>query len=197
MKQTQNKAIETFVEFVRKKYQIELPVINDEEFAEQEYIKYTRTCLSRIQASNKPTLTLRVERQRIRDDLDDLERCFVSSPSYDGIGTSFDNGYKPNTEYNRQIEKQVLKEKLKQKVIECRILEEQLEEQNKIVADLIDAINYDSLKESLKNIFIYNLQYSEIALALNCEIATIKTYRHRGISVIAMMIMNFYLKKSK
>lgn len=163
----------------------------------EEYINnikyYTKNILYEIKNNNNKAVSLRLERRKVRDDLEDLEKAYCKSPNLAPVGEGKNTGGKLNNEELRQIQKIELKEKLKELLLESQLLEKSLEGNNELIRQLINLIPRTQYREVLILTYIHCMSNSEIAMELCYSCDSINKARHRGLEDI-VEIMKFFTK---
>lgn len=142
---------------------------------------YTKRILYEIKNNNNKATELRLERRKVRDDLNDLERAYCKSPNMNVVGEGKNTGGKPNNEEARQIQKLELKEKLGQLLVESQLLEKSLESNNELIRRMINLIPRTQYKEVLILTYIHCMSNSEIAMELCYSCEYINIARLRGL----------------
>lgn len=142
---------------------------------------YTKKILYEIKNNNNKATELRLERRKVRDDLNDLERVYCKSPNMNAVGEGKNTGGKPNNEELRQIQKLEFKEKLGQLLVESQLLEKSLESNNELIKKMINLIPRTQYKEVLILTYIHSMSNSEIAMELCYTIENVNMARIRGI----------------
>lgn len=149
---------------------------------------YTKKILYEIKNNNNKAVELRLERKKVREDLEDLERAYCREPNMDFVGHGRNTGGHPNGEELRQIEKAMLREKLGQLLIESQLLEKSLEGNNELIKSLINIIPRTQYIQVLEMTYIHCMSNTEIAMELNYGIEYIDQARYRGILDVAKII---------
>ena len=151
----------------------------------EEYISnikyYTKRILFEIKNNNNKAAELRLERRKVRDDLEDLERANCKSPNMNPVGEGKNTGGKPNNEEIRQIQKLELKEKLGALLLESQLLEKSLEGNNELIRKLINLIPKTQFIQVLILTYLHCMSNTEIAIELNYGIEYVDQARHRGL----------------
>jgi len=156
---------------------------------DKENIAFVSGVLKKVQSDNKPAIFLREQRTKLREDLYDLERCFVRTAGIDMVGGGVPkDSYKENQEEIRNLEILKIERILQDKLVEYKYYEKKNEEQNKTVEGVIDLLNNKNHQQVLKCIFIENMSFETIAKKMNYSYETIKMIKKRGIRTIAKII---------
>lgn len=158
----------------------------------EEYIDnikyYTKGILFEIKNNNNKAAELRLERRKVRDDLEDLERAYCKSPNLNPVGEGKNTGGKPNNEEIRQIQKLELKEKLGALLLESQLLEKTLEGNNELIRKLINLIPRTQYRGILIFTYLHCMSNSEIAMKLCYTIENVNMARIRGLDDIVKII---------
>ena len=155
---------------------------------------YTKKILYEIKNNNNKAVELRLERKKVREDLEDLERAYCREPSMDFVGRGRDTGGHPNGEELRQIEKAMLREKLGQLLVESQLLEKSLESNNELIKSLINIIPRTQYIQVLEMTYIHCMSNTEIAIELNYSRDFVDQARVRGLIDVIKILKN-HLKK--
>lgn len=142
---------------------------------------YIRKTLESIKANNNKAVRLRIERRKIREDLEDLEQAFVKVQSTDVIGEGKNTGGRPNREEERQIKKISLREQLRALVVESQLVEKALKDCNELIASFIALIPRSQYVAILMMTYINCMSNTEISYELSCGTEFINIARIRGI----------------
>lgn len=152
---------------------------------------YIKLVLIAVQAKNRPSYHLRHQREKTRNDLEDLESCFVANDTYSDEPSGYNpDGYKPNTVERRQLEKKKLKEKLEKLLMSTMLIEKQNEVMNQIIEELIDMLPQDTYNETLKLHYIDCMKVTVIADMTYQSENTVKSQISRGRVALAKLIDN-------
>ena len=155
---------------------------------------YTKKILFEIKNNNNKAVELRLERKKVREDLEDLEKAYCREPSMDFVGRGRDTGGHPNDVELRQIEKAVLREKLGQLLVESQLLEKSLEGNNELIKSLIRLIPQTQYIQVLEMTYIHCMSECLIAGELCYTTEWVRQARFRGLDSIIKIIKN-YLRK--
>lgn len=149
---------------------------------------YTKKILYEIKNNNNKAVELRLERKKVREDLEDLERAYCREPSMDFVGRGRDTGGHANGEELRQIEKAVLREKLGELLVESQLLEKSLESNNELIKSLINIIPRTQYIQVLEMTYIHCMSNTEIAIELNYSRDFVDKARIRGLTDITKIL---------
>lgn len=155
---------------------------------------YTKKILFEIKNNNNKAVELRLERKKVREDLEDLEKAYCREPSMDFVGRGRDTGGHPNDVELRQIEKASLREKLGQLLVESQLLEKSLEGNNELIKSLIRLIPQTQYIQVLEMTYIHCMSECLIAGELCYTTEWVRQARFRGLDSIIKIIKN-YLRK--
>lgn len=152
-----------------------------EEFLGENLKMHIKELLKTIRTNNQKVVNLRLERARVREDLEDMERAFCGSPGGDLVPQGKNTGGKPNNIETRQLEKLKLKELLGQLVVENRLLEKSLEEHNNLIAEFMNLIPRKNYNQVLKMTYIDCMSNTNIACEMYYTTEFVNKARLRGI----------------
>ncbi len=155
--------------------------ITREEFLGENLKANVKQLLKTLKINNHKAVDLRLERKRVREDLDDIERAFCGSPGGDMVPQGKNTGGKPNKAEEREIERLTLKELLGKLVIENMLLEKSLEEHNKLIVDFINLIPRKNYNQVLKMTYIDCMSNTNIACEMYYTTEFVNKARLRGI----------------
>lgn len=150
--------------------------------------KYIKELLKSIRKNNLKVKYLRLKREKLRQDISDLEASFVTGDAYDNDRGGKNTGLVPNTTEIKYLKKQTLKEELGRLVIETLDIEKSLADNNLLVQQFIDLISNESYGTILKMTYIDCLSNVEIAAKLHYSVDTIDNARWRGIRELNRII---------
>lgn len=157
-----------------KEYILRVNNITEEEY-KLDIRKYLKQTLRNIKYSNSELIKLRIQRRKIREDIEDLEASMVCgefrTPSEEGKNT----GGKKNPPDFKMIQKLQLKEELGKLVNESLLLEKSLKDNNELMLEFIHMLknkNHQTViqltyvecmsKRNIANQMFYTLQYLDI-----------------------------------
>lgn len=163
-----------------REYIYKLFSITQEEFNTSSR-KYIKELLYSIKKNNLKMKYIRLKREKLREDIRDLEASFVVGDSYDKEFTGKNNGLQPNTTEIKYLKRAKLKEELGKLVVETLEIEKSLEDNNKLVCNLIDLLPSEAQTTILKMTYINCMSNVEIAAKLCYSVDGIDMARHRGI----------------
>lgn len=146
--------------------------------------------LNDLKTSNQRAVKLRLERDKVRKDLEDIERAFCSSLNGDMIATGKNTGGKPNKVADRQVDKFKLKELLGQLVIESLLLEKSLENNNKLIIDFMNIIPRRNYIVVLEMTYVECMSNTRIAGELGFTTDHVDQARKRGIIDLVQILKN-------
>lgn len=152
--------------------------------------------LKLISISNKRAITIRRERSKIREDLEDLERAYYQALAYQGIGEGKNTGGKVNNVEIRQIEKIKLKEKLGNLLLESQLLEKSLSDNNKLMKEFINLLPQYQYAQVLELTYFECMSNTAIACELGYSIEFVDKARARGLDGLCQIIKK-HLNKSE
>lgn len=152
--------------------------------------KYIKELLKSIRYNNVKVKYLRLKRERIRNDIKDLEASFITGDSYDNERGGKNTGLIPNTTEIKYLKRQTLKEELCKLVIETLEIEKSLEDNNLLVQQFIELIPNEVYSTILKMTYIDCYSNVEIASMLNYSVDTIDNARWRGIRELNRIVKN-------
>ena len=150
--------------------------------------------LKHISNSNKEAILIRKERQKVREDLDDLERAYCQAASCEGVGEGKNTGGKVNNVEIRQIDKAKLRERLGELLIESQLLEKSLSDNNELMKSFINLLPQTQYAQVLELTYFECMTSTQIACELGYSIEYIDIARLRGIEGLAQ-ILKFYIKQ--
>jgi len=152
--------------------------------------KYIKELLYSIKKNNLKVKYIRLKREKLREDIRDLEASFVVGDSYDKEFTGKNNGLQPNTTEIKYLKRAKMKEELGKLVIETLELEKSLEDNNTLVQNFIELIENEEYKTILKMTYIDCMPNVEIASELFYSVNTVDNARWRGIRELNKIIRN-------
>lgn len=171
---------------------VKVYILKSFKLREEEFNSNTRyyilEILRNIKNNNLKVKYIRIKRERLKDDIRDLEASFVGSQSFDGVQAGRNNGLIPNTTEIKYLQKQKLKEELSDLVIETLEIEKSLEDNNLLVSNFIDLISNEVYRTILKMTYIDCMSNVEIASMLHYNVDTVDNARWRGISDLNRII---------
>ncbi len=162
--------------------------ITKEQFLSENLKMYVKQLLKSIKTNNLKAVNLRLERAKVREDLDDIERAFCTSPGAEIVPQGKNTGGKSNNVETRQLEKLNLKEKLKNLVLDCLLLEKSLETNNKLIESFIDLIPRKNYISVLKMTYIDCMSNTKIAYELGYTTDFVDQARKRGIIDLVQLL---------
>lgn len=136
---------------------------------------------------------IRKERKKISQDIDDLQRAYVSSDAMTPNESGKNTGGKVNKVQLRQIKLLELREALANKVNESLVLEKSSNDNIKLLKDFIDMIPVPQHKMIVSRMYIDCESGSQIASDYFYSRGTVNVYRNRGIKSLTIILEN-YLK---
>lgn len=162
--------------------------ITKEQFLSENLKMYVKQLLKSIKTNNLKAVNLRLERAKVREDLDDIERAFCASPGAEIVPQGKNTGGKSNNVETRQLEKLNLKEKLKDLVLDCLLLEKSLESNNKLIESFIELIPRKNYISVLKMTYIDCMSNTKIAYELGYTSDFVDQARKRGIIDLVQLL---------
>ena len=149
--------------------------------------------LKHISNSNKEAILIRKERQKVREDLDDLERAYCKAASCEGVGEGKNTGGKLNNVEIRQIEKANLRERLGELLNESQLLEKTLFDNNELMKSFINLLPQKQYAQVLELTYFECMSNTQIACELGYSIEFVDKARQKGIEGLAQ-ILKLYIK---
>ena len=156
---------------------------------------HIRNLLKEIRNSNNQVHQLRKQRARIREDLEDLERAFYSSSTYEGTGEGKNTGGRPNNVELRQIRKSELKEQLGDLLIKTQLIEKSFVDNNKLIRQFIHLLPQKQYIAVLELTYIECMSNVAIASELNYSREFVDKARERGIKSLAEILKKYIGRK--
>ena len=152
--------------------------------------KYIKELLQSIKSSNLQVKYLRIKRERLKEDIKDLEASFVVGDSYDREFTGPNTGLQANTTEIKYMKRATMKEELQTLVLKTLEIEKSLEDNNNLISDFIGLISKEEYQIILKMTYIDCMSNIEISKALFYAVNTIDNARWRGIRELTKLIKN-------
>jgi len=177
-----------FITSIRE-YIYKLFSITQEEF-DKSTRKYIKELLKSIKSNNLKVKYLRLKRERLREDIKDLEASFVVGDSYDREFTGKNTGLQVNTTEIKYLQRAKMKEELCRLVIETINLEKSLEDNNIMIRKFIDLIPNEEYQTIMKMTYIDCMSNIEIAAELFYSVNTIDNARWRSIRELYKILKN-------
>ena len=143
--------------------------------------QYVKNTLKNIRYNNNKAIQLRLERKKVREDLDDLERAYCGGDNLDTNESGRNTGGRVNTVEIRQIQKIQLREKLSNLLTESLLLEQSLKDNNELVKKLLKLIPQTQYAQVLEMTYFDCMSNTKIAIELSYSIEYVDQSRHRGI----------------
>lgn len=149
---------------------------------------YIKILLGQIKMNNKKALQLRMKRDKVRTDLDDLERAFCNTSNSDFIEVGKNTGGRENNVEVRQLEKLKIKEKLGNLVLESLLLEKSLEKNNELIHNFLSLAPRSQYLSVLELTYIDCLSNTKIALEMGYTRDFVDQARKRGLTDLSEII---------
>ncbi len=149
---------------------------------------HIKKILNGIRFNNNKVVKLRIERQKVRDDLIDLEKSYCGGGSCDVVGKGKNTGGKPNNVENRQIKKLQLKEELGRLLNETLLLEKSLKENNELVLQVLQLIPHKQYIQVLEMTYLDCMSNTAIAVELFYTIQFVDSARRIGLDDLVQIV---------
>ncbi|MCR5350093.1 MAG: hypothetical protein K6E20_03775 [Acholeplasmatales bacterium] len=149
-----------------------------------------KALLRKVRDNNNRVKLLRVKRNKIKEDIEDLEASMVGSQSFDGVQCGKNTGLKKNTTEIKYLQRLELKEELGKLLVETKLIEHSLEDNNKLVSDFIDLLSNANQRTIMKMTYFECMPNSEIASTLVYSIGAIDKERWRAIKELEKILKN-------
>lgn len=176
--------IKKFIAFTKKEFNLDPSDFNPGE--ESEYIK---AVLRQYQAANRPSVSSRIKRNRLVQDITELNlACGVSGQSYDGVVPGKSNGMKANNVEIKLTKLLELRETLKKEIANSKIIEECQERKNQMLLEFLNILPNQTHRDIVECTYILCMSIEDISNQKIYGYNTIKTYNNRAINTLAKMV---------
>lgn len=149
---------------------------------------YLKELLKSVRDNNNQVKLLRIKREKIRQDIKDLECSMVGSQSFDDVQAGRNNGLIPNTTELKYMHRLELKEQLSTLALETQLIEKSLEDNNKLISEFIDLLSSSSQRLIMKMTYIECMTNVEIASTLFYSVGGIDKERWRALKKFEELI---------
>ena len=191
--------IDRFINYILLTNNITINILQDSN--NKQLYDYVYKTLKHLNTKCYELITIRKRREEIRDDIDDLERAYVTADSLDINEGGYNNGGKPNQVELRLIKIRELKEQLGELINKTMLLEKSLVDNKEMVAKIFDLLLKDDDRSKENKATVMKLYYidcfsvSKIAIELFYERDSIRKIKSRAIYEIAIEIKKYLAKK--
>ena len=183
--------ISKFIEYIIKEYSIskeELFKVDNNRYSNLE--EYTKNALRSIKGYDYKYLEISRERDKVRQDLEDLERAYVTSdcmtPREEGKNNG---GKKEDSVMLRHIKLHQLREELAALVIESQNLTASIDKQKDLLRAVINLTQNEAYRQILFMTFCERKPNGKVADTLGYSVKTVDQYKKRGIDEIVKVII--------
>ena len=142
------------------------------------------------------SIKIREERQKLRDDISDLERMFVRADNLDISEAGKNTGGKENDVELRHLKIIKLKQELAKKTNESLVLEKSLEDNKEMFRNIFDELLSENDATVMKLFYIDCWTTLKIATELYYTRDTIRQKRNRSINCLTSAILNYLQVKN-
>lgn len=172
-----------------KQYIISTCNITEEEY-KADIRRYLKKVLNDLKHSNVERIKLRIQRRKIREDIEDLEASMVGgefrTPSEEGRNT----GGRKNPPDFKAIQKLQLKEELGKLVNESLLLEKSLNDNNQLMLEFIHMLDNKTHQTVLELSYIECLRTVTIANQMFYTMDYLKQMKNRAVKKLAALLKN-------
>lgn len=170
-----------------KEYILRVNNITEEEY-KLDIRKYLKQTLKNIRSHNNELQKLRIQRRKLREDIEDLEASMVCgefrTPSEEGKNT----GGKKNPPDFKMIQKLQLKEELGKLVNESLLLEKSLKDNNELMLEFIHMLKNKNQQIVLELTYFDCMTNSKIANQMFYTIEYVDIFRNRSLKKLVSLL---------
>lgn len=155
----------------------------------KEHLKFhIRNALTRVKVDEYKLSQLLEEIEEKSKLIEEFEKAYVSSNSYDGIGEGKNTGGSNTPPDIRQIKKIQMKEEQADRIIAYDEAQKSIKEKHEIIINFIELIQNPRFIETLKLTYFEGMTNTKITHYMNVSIEYVDTARFRAIHELTSLI---------